>query len=313
MQNADCESLYSLFAFCTLHFASFSYVLTRFAPSPTGYLHLGHVVNAIYVWGVARARGGRVLLRVEDHDRLRSRPEYERALLQDLDWLGFVPDEGRQPVVRQSDRNAIYEAALERLRRTHHVYACECSRKTTRLRRSRDTGTRAEGEHYDGRCRDRALPEGAGLSLRVRVDAGVERFTDVRLGLLEQIPAEQCGDFVIRDRDGQWTYQFAVTVDDMDQGVTLVVRGEDLLSSTGRQIRLSRMLGRAQAPEYLHHPLILGPTGEKLSKSAADTGVRELRRAGLPADEVIGRAAEAVGLIAQTRPVSASDVSQFFR
>src|SRR5688500_10422225 len=100
--------------------------VTRFAPSPTGYLHLGHVVNAIYVWGVARALGGQILLRIEDHDRLRSRREYELALLGDLDWLGFDPDQGREPVMRQSDHDAIYEAALERLRGTHHVYACDC-------------------------------------------------------------------------------------------------------------------------------------------------------------------------------------------
>src|SRR5215212_6661584 len=105
-------------------------IVTRFAPSPTGYLHLGHVVNAIYVWGMARLRGGTVLLRVEDHDRLRCRPEYERALLEDLDWLGFVPDRGREPLVRQSDREDVYADALARLRQTDHVYACDCSRKT---------------------------------------------------------------------------------------------------------------------------------------------------------------------------------------
>src|SRR5215217_5354179 len=100
--------------------------LTRFAPSPTGYLHLGHVVNAIYVWGIARALGGRVLLRIEDHDRIRSRPPFEAALLKDLAWLGFEPDSGLQPIVRQSDTPWVYEAALERLRASTHVYACDC-------------------------------------------------------------------------------------------------------------------------------------------------------------------------------------------
>ena len=121
--------------------------LTRFAPSPTGYLHLGHVVNAIYVWGVAKALGGRVRLRVEDHDRIRSRPEYERALLEDLDWLGFVPDEGRYPLDRQSDRSTVYQGALRQLATEHHVYACRCSRK--------EIG----GERYDGRCRNSGGPD----------------------------------------------------------------------------------------------------------------------------------------------------------
>lgn len=272
-------------------------VVTRYAPSPTGYLHLGHVVNAIYVWGLARFHGGQVLLRIEDHDRIRCRPEYERALLEDLDWLGFVPDSGRVPLVRQSDRQDVYAAALARLRQSHHVYACDCSRKTI------------GGERYGGRCRDRGLVETPGHTLRVQVPSGVERFTDLRLGPLEQSPVDQCGDLAIKDRDGHWTYQFAVTVDDMNQAVTLVVRGEDLLSSTGRQVALGRMLGRTEPPQFLHHPLIFTPSGEKLSKSAGDTGVRHLRAAGVSAAAVIGRAAAAVGLIPEARPVEATDVA----
>ena len=276
-------------------------LITRFAPSPTGYLHLGHVVNAIYVWGVARARGGSVLLRIEDHDRIRSRTEYETALLEDLEWLGFVPDSGLEPVFRQSDRENVYERALSELRRSHHVYACDCSRK------------RIGGERYDGHCRDRGLAETPGLTLRVRIEPGLERFTDLRLGPLEQSPADQCGDLAIKDRDGHWTYQFAVTVEDMEQDVTLVIRGEDLISSTGRQIRLARLLGRAEPPRFLHHPLLFGPGGEKLSKSARDTGVRELREAGVSAANVIGRAAAAVGLISHPQPVRAAEVESLFR
>ncbi len=257
-------------------------------------------MNAIYVWGVGRVRNARVLLRIEDHDRIRSRPAYEAALLEDLDWLGFVADAGRDPLVRQSDREPIYAAALERLRRTHHVYACDCSRRTI------------GGERYTGRCRERALADGPGLTLRLALGAGAERFTDLRLGPQAQVPAEQCGDLAIRDRDGQWTYQFAVTVDDLDQSVTLIIRGEDLLASTGRQLRLARMLGRQQPPLYLHHPLLFGPGGEKLSKSAGDTGVRELRARGITPAEVIGRAAAAAGLIGNVRPISAAEVPELF-
>jgi glutamyl-Q tRNA(Asp) synthetase len=287
-------------------------VITRFAPSPTGYLHLGHVVNAIYVWGIARARGGRVLLRVEDHDRIRSRREFETAILDDLDWLGFVPDEGRDPLMRQSDRTDVYAAALQQLRAAHHVYVCTCSRKEIH-HRARTVGGHADGERYDGRCRDRRLDERPGRGLRLLIPDAPERFTDLRLGPLEQIAAQQCGDLLLRDRDDHWTYQFAVTVDDFRQGVTAVIRGEDLLSSTGRQITLARMLGRKHPPTFFHHPLIVKPSGEKLSKAAGDTGVRELRAEGLSAPDVIGRAAAAAGLLDRPRPIASAEVASLFQ
>src|SRR5262249_30399187 len=159
---------------------------SRFAPAPTGFLHLGHVVNAIAVWGVTRAAGGRVLLRIEDHDRQRSRPEYERAILDDLEWLGFVPD---APPVRPRERGAIYGTALDRLREQRLVYACDCSR--TAILAAAASGV---GElRYPGTCRDRDVPERAGVGVRVRLDPAVERFVDLRHGALEQRPFEQCG------------------------------------------------------------------------------------------------------------------------
>jgi glutamyl-tRNA synthetase/glutamyl-Q tRNA(Asp) synthetase len=257
---------------------STSNFVTRFAPSPTGYLHLGHVVNALYVWGLARERNGRVLLRIEDHDRVRSRPEFEAAILEDLDWLGFTPDAGRHPVLRQSDDEDAYVQALARLRRSHRVYACDCSRKAI------------GGERYPGTCRTRGLDERPDRGLRVLVEPGDEPFVDGLLGPQVQSPAGEYGDILLRDRDGNWTYQFAVTVDDERQGISAVIRGTDLLSSTGRQIRLARMLGRAEPPAFFHHPLLLNPSGEKLSKSNRDTGVRELRAAGLTPQDVIARA-----------------------
>ena len=282
-------------------FPIYHQMLTRYAPSPTGHLHLGHVVNAIYVWSWARAAGGRVLLRMEDHDRIRCRPEYESSIVEDLAWLGFEPDEGLHPLLRQSDRRDVYQDALDRLRPSHHVYVCECSRK------------HVAGERYDGFCRNRGLIDASGRGLRVRVGEGIERFHDLLLGPNEQEPARQCGDLLLRDRDGNWTYQFAVTVDDMLQGITDVIRGEDLVSSTGRQLRLRQMLGGSKRPRFAHHPLILKPGGEKLSKSAADTGVRQLRQSGLTPEEVIGRAAFAVGLIAQSRPIAAREVRDLFQ
>jgi glutamyl-Q tRNA(Asp) synthetase len=247
-------------------------LVTRFAPAPTGYLHLGHVLNAIYVWRTAREAGGRVLLRIEDHDRVRSRPEFESAILEDLDWLGFRAD---GEMVRQSGRGEIYERALEPLRAQGRVYACACSRSEIGSGR------------YPGTCREKRLPEGRGLGLRVRMDDTVERFDDCRLGPQEQRPDGQCGDLLVRDRDGNWTYQFAVVVDDWIQGVNLVIRGEDLLDSTGRQIQLARHLGREAPPRFLHHELIMKSPSQKLSKSDGDTGVRDLRAKGWTPQQVL--------------------------
>ena len=259
--------------------------VTRFAPAPTGFLHLGHVANALLVWGLARGCGGRVLLRIEDHDRTRCKPEYEDALLEDLDWLGFVPD---ATVPRQSERGPRYAEALAALTAAGLVYACDCSRRDI----SRDVpDVFGEETRYPGRCRHRGLPDELTPARRVRMDDGVESFVDERLGPQRQSPAEQCGDVLVRDRRGQWTYQFAVAVDDLDQGVDLVIRGEDLLESTGRQLRLARLLGRTGQPRFLHHTLLRNPAGAKLSKSSGDTGVRELRSAGHSSADVRALAA----------------------
>lgn len=256
---------------------------TRFAPAPTGYLHLGHVLNARWVWGVAKQFGGQVLLRIEDHDRQRSRPEFERAIREDLAWLGFAA--GGDPV-RQSDRTARYEAVLQQLRDRNLVYACSCSRRELSV----EGLVEGEERRYDGRCRERGLEWEPGRGLRVRLHDGLEEFDDLILGRQIQNPRSQCGDLLIRDRVGNWTYQFAVTVDDWDQAISLVIRGEDLLASTGRQIALARLIGRPAPPAFLHHPLIRKPDGAKLSKSSRDSGVRELRAAGWSPTRVIAEA-----------------------
>jgi len=290
--------------------------LTRFAPAPTGYLHLGHAASAIWVWGIARALGGRVLLRVEDHDLQRCRPEYERALLDDLEWLGLEPDVGHLQDyrsggndLRQSSRSAVYQRELLRLDGAGVTYACDC----TRRRLTEEVGDIPNVEtRYDGRCRERGLEPGAGRGVRVRLDAGAECFEDLRLGAQHQDPSAQCGDLLVRDRLGQWTYQFAVTVDDWLEEVDLVVRGEDLLASTGRQLRLARLLGRAAPIRYLHHPLIHGDTGTKLSKANRDTGIRELRAAGASPEAVLGAAAAATGLLPAPRALRAADLAELF-
>ena len=273
--------------------------LTRFAPAPTGWLHLGHVLNALYVWNTAALTRCRVMLRIEDHDRERSRPEFEAGILDDLDWLGFAPDvyptdafrRGRCEG-RQRDRDAIYRAALERLIELDLVYACDCTRRALTSAPGAESGQEIR---YPGTCREKGLPLTAGHGWRVRLEDGLESFDDALLGPQAQRPAMQCGDLLIRDRLGNWTYQFAVTVDDLAQGVDLVIRGEDLLQSTGRQIQLARLLGRPHPATFMHHRLIMKSADQKLSKSDGDTGIRALRSAGWTRERIFAEVARLHG------------------
>jgi len=263
------------------------HVLTRFAPAPTGHLHLGHVLNAVHVWGAARAQHGEVLLRIEDHDRQRSKLEYEASILEDLTWLGY---KHHGDVVRQRERDHIYHKALQRLIDRGLVYGCTCTRAEIQGSGIGDQGSGGSEVRYANTCRDKGIPLGSDVGWRVIIEPGVERFCDGLLGPQEQDPSEQCGDLLVRDRLGNWTYQFAVTVDDHVQRVTDVIRGQDLLSSTGRQIRLARMLGRATMPRFSHHPLIMKSPAQKLSKSDGDSGVRDLRASGWTREQVIEKA-----------------------
>lgn len=262
-------------------------MLTRFAPAPTGYLHLGHVANALRVWGEARARGGRVLLRIEDHDRERCRPGYEAALLEDLAWLGFEADE---PLVRQSERHDLYLRAAGQLDQQGLLYGCTCTRRGVQESRGPGGQGATSPARYPGTCRDagHALDEGVGW--RVRLPAEEIRFEDRWCGPQVQVPADQSGDLLIRDRLGNWTYQFVATVDDFLQGITDVIRGVDLLDSTGRQILLGRLLGRPSPATFAHHPLIMKSPTQKLSKSDRDTGIRDLRAAGWTRAQVLAEA-----------------------
>jgi glutamyl/glutaminyl-tRNA synthetase len=281
--------------------------VTRFAPAPTGALHLGHVVNAVYVWGLARALGGEVLLRIEDHDRQRSGDEYERDLLDDLDWLGLEPE--RYPTSsyragpcdgRQSERHGVYREALAPLIAAGMVYGCDCSR-AQQAAAAPEAESVASERRYPGTCRERGIPLREGVGWRLRMDAGNERFEDAIVGWREQDPSAQCGDLLLRDRLGNWTYQCVAAIDDTVQGVTLVVRGQDLLPSTGRQIRLARLIGRGAPAVFAHHALVMKSASQKLSKSDRDTGIRDLRAAGWSAEHVIGRAAQLASLTGEPR------------
>ena len=168
----------------------------------------------------------------------------------------------------------------------HQVYACDCSRKDLA---EAGGDPPARETPYTGRCRDRGLVPGPGRGLRVALPAGEETFDDLALGRQRQHPSAQCGDLLLRDRLGNWTYQFAVVVDDQAQDIDLVIRGVDLLESTGRQLLLARMLGRETPPRFVHHPLIRRPGGEKLSKANRDTATRDLRSAGVTPETLFGR------------------------
>lgn len=287
--------------------------LTRFAPAPTGLLHLGHVVNALYVWGLARRVGAEVLLRIEDHDAQRSRRAFEATILDDLDWLGFVPD--RYPTSafragpcasRQSDRTPVYAAAAAALQAQGRLYGCACTRQEIAARQAAGFEPAAG---YPGTCRERGLPLDDGLTWRVSLDGGTETFVDAIRGPVTQASGPGASDPAIRDRHGNWTYTFAVVVDDLDQQVTLVVRGDDLLSASAGQIRLGRLLGRAMPPRFAHHPVLMKSPTQKLSKADGDTGISELRRHGWTPARLIGHAAASAGLAPEGVEVRADDVA----
>lgn len=240
----------------------------RFAPSPTGPLHAGSLVAALASWLDARAHGGRWLLRIEDVDGPRCLPGADALILAQLARCGLQPDE---PPLLQSQRGALYRQALDRLVAGGHAYACGCSRRDIEqalVRAGRVLERHAE-RVYPGTCRH-GLQGKAARAMRVRtLDAEgrdiVIDWQDRRLGGQTQNVTQGVGDFVVHRADGSWAYQLAVVVDDAAQGITHVVRGEDLADNTARQIHLQRLLG-APTPQYLHTPLVLGANGEKLSK-----------------------------------------------
>ena len=222
-----------------------------------------------------------MLLRIEDHDRQRCRPEFDAALLEDLEWLGFRADLGP---VRQTDPDAVaaYRSSLEQLRADGLIYGCDCTRATF-AQWAAEHGRPWSGPGCPGECRERGV---GGPVMRATLGGGHESWTDRIVGERQGDVAAN-GDLPVLDRHGNWTYGFCVVVDDLRQGVDLVVRGEDLLEATAAQIRLGRALGHEAPPAFAHHPLVRRPDGSKLSKSAGDTGVRELRAGGRAQEEVI--------------------------
>lgn len=280
----------------------------RFAPSPTGLLHAGSLVTALASWLDARAHGGRWLVRIEDVDTPRCVPGADHAILQQLAACGLAPD---GPVLWQSERGEHYAAALQSLVDQGWAYPCGCSRKEIE---SAQAVARHSAAVYPGTCRH-GLRGKPARAWRLNVQAvqkalglpAVTHWHDRRLGPQQQNVAEEVGDFVLRRADGLWAYQLAVVVDDAAQGITHVVRGQDLADNTARQIVLQRALG-LPTPHYLHTPLVLGANGEKLSKqNGAKALDLQTPQAVLAA---LNTAAQALGLPAmpqQTAPAHALD------
>ena len=241
----------------------------RFAPSPTGPLHFGSLVAAVASWVDAPAAGGEWLVRMEDVDTTRTVPGAADEILRALEAFGLAWD---GEVAWQSERTALYEAALDRLAASGAVYRCRCSR-----RELADSGIAGiEGVVYPGTCRTLALAASVAVADRVRVGPQSIAFDDRVQGRVEQCLDADIGDFVLRRRDGLFAYQLAVVVDDADQGITDVVRGADLLLSTPRQIHLQRLLG-FPTPRYLHVPVATHPGGQKLSKQTRAPAVDPAR------------------------------------
>lgn len=268
----------------------------RFAPSPSGRIHLGNLLCCLLAWLSARQKGGKVVLRIEDLDTARCKRPYAEQMIEDLCWLGLTWDEG--PGVGgpdgpyyQSERTALYEQALEKLERMGLVYPCYCTRAELH---AASAPHRSDGQAvYPGTCRHLTAAEREkktrAPATRLMVPDETWSFTDGHMGHYGENLLHECGDFLLRRSDGMFAYQLAVVVDDAAMGVTEVVRGSDLLSSTPRQLYLYDLLG-LKAPEFYHFPLLLDAQGRRLSKRNADAGLDELRGKLTP-EEILGRLA----------------------
>ncbi len=269
----------------------------RLAPSPTGVLHLGNVRSFLLAWLSIRSRGGQILLRIEDIDGPRVRPELIEQTIEGLLWLGFDWD---GDAVIQSTRSALHEAAAERLLSSGLAYPCVCSRREIEESASAPHEATLDGPVYPGTCfgkfssvEEARAKTGRDPALRFRVRRGSVPFEDRFLG---RQPGAICGDFVICKRDRGAAYQLAVVVDDAAQGVTEVLRADDLLPSTPRQLLLYRELGWTP-PQFIHVPLVVGHDGRRLAKRHGDTSIEHFRRRGVTPERLIGRVAELAGLV----------------
>lgn len=281
--------------------------IIRFAPSPTGFLHEGHLLSALYVWAAAKKWDLKIHLRIEDHDQGRARKEYIDGIREDLAWLGFKYDSESI----QSSHFDFFQKVLDKLTAKRVVYPCTCSRKQLQ---SENPISETGEVIYQGKCRTQTAPCSEPHSLRIVIPDKVINWHDERLGDFSENPQKQCGDFPIRDRDGFWTYQFAVCIDDLTEGITHIVRGEDIRNSTARQIALSQLISDTcqgylpipayTRPLYLHHPLIVDSSGKKLSKREHAYSLRQDKDAGKTAQEILGQILYKAGFLGNNTPIA---------
>lgn len=284
-------------------------VVGRFAPSPSGRMHLGNVFSALMAWLSVRSAGGTMVLRIEDLDPDRCRPEYAEQMKDDLRWLGLDWDVEQTP---QSRRTEAYRECFERLRDMGLVYPCYCSRGE--LHAASAPHASDGNVIYAGTCRDLTEEERAAKTRRpawrLIVPDEEIAFHDGLQGEYRENLARECGDFIIRRSDGVYAYQLAVVTDDAEAGVTQIVRGRDLLSSTPRQIYLQRLLG-LPTPEYYHVPLLVAPDGRRLSKREHDLDMGALRERCTP-EALLGCLAQLSGLRPTAEPVTAGELAAVF-
>lgn len=290
----------------------------RFAPSPSGRMHLGNAWSALLAWLSVRQQGGEMVLRLEDLDPDRCKKVYCDGVEEDLRWLGLDWDEGGSAggdLYYQSRRSEFYRHALDVLDGAGLLYPCYCTRGQLH---APNAPHRSDGEViYAGTCRnlsaqERFLREQTRKpAVRILVPDMEFSFTDKLQGEFGENLARDCGDFILRRSDGVYAYQLAVVVDDALMGVTEVTRGSDLLNSTPRQIYLQNLLG-FDLPEYCHVPLLCAPDGRRLSKREADLTLQALREKGVQPEEIVGRLAHAAGLIDRFQPIRASELIPLF-
>ena len=282
------------------------YPVGRFAPTPSGRMHLGNVFAALIAWLSVRSRNGEMVLRMEDLDTQRTSADFAEVLRDDLNWLGLDYDRETPP---QSQRSAVYDKYFDLLKEKGLIYPCYCTRSQLH---SVNAPHLSDGTYvYTGTCRNLTEPpKGRVPSWRVMVTDKLWTLEDKVQGHYELNLATQCGDMVMRRADGVYVYQLAVTVDDGEAGVTEVVRGMDLLSSAPRQMYLQELFGFSH-PEYGHVPMLLAPDGRRLSKRDKDLDLGELRKHVTP-EALVGTLAFASGLIDRNCPISARELAGEF-
>ncbi len=293
----------------------------RFAPSPTGYIHLGNVWASLLAWLSVRKQGGTMILRIEDLDPERSKPEYIKRVIEDLKWLGLDWDEGPDAPGAygpyfQDARREIYESALNWLKDKHHVYPCFCTRKELR---AASAPHREDGVYlYSEKCKSLSRPEqeeaikaGRRHAWRIKVPDKVYGFDDLNYGWYSQNLKSDCGDFLLARTDGVHAYQLAVVVDDGLMGVDLVVRGADLIDSSPRQIFLHETLG-FKPPMFGHVPLLKGEDATRLSKRHKSLDLGHLRENGCTAEKLMGLLGYKAGLLDKMEPVKADELIERF-